>query len=463
MALLRKSKLTVKGQDALWSYFFIGPWLIGLVALTIGPMIASLYYSFTEYDILTPPNWIGLENYTKLLGDPLFWQSLKVTLQFALLALPLHLIIGYLLAVLLNQKVPGLNLWRTLYYLPSVISGVAVAVLWSRLFNPNLGWINYFLKSIIGINQPPGWLQDPQWAVPALIIMSLWSVGGTMIIYLSGLQGVPTALYEAARVDGANKFQSFVNITLPMTSPVIFFNLVIGLIRYLPILYRGLHNLGWDGRPGALDPVLQPVPVPKRLRVFRYGLRFGHGLDLVLHRAGPDPAGLQIVCSVGILRRRGEVMSSSANQIFAPIVEQKPVQSKPSRQSLLEALRSVKGEELVNKIMTLIVLTIGAVVILLPMVFMFGTSVKDKAQLKMFPPPILPYTYTTVVINGETWPLYAVTTDSGKAEMALVKKAPGGMGFFVDPKNPGVQVSLKIKTRPSSPTWISTGRTTMKP
>jgi len=251
MALLKKSKFTLKGQDALWSYFFIGPWLIGLVLLTIGPMIASLYYSFTEYDILTPPTWIALKNYTKLFSDPLFWQSLKVTLQFALLALPLNLIIGYLLAVLLNQKVPGLNLWRTLYYLPSVISGVAVAVLWARLFNPNLGWINYFLKSIVGINQPPGWLQDPQWAVPALIIMSLWSVGGTMIIYLSGLQGVPTALYEAARVDGANKFQSFVNITLPMTSPVIFFNLVIGLIgtfQYFTVAYTTSGGTGGPAR-----------------------------------------------------------------------------------------------------------------------------------------------------------------------------------------------------------------------
>jgi len=251
MALLKKSKFTLKGQDALWSYFFIGPWLIGLVLLTIGPMIASLYYSFTEYDILTPAKWIALKNYTKLFTDPLFWQSMKVTLQFALLALPLNLIIGYLLAVLLNQKVPGLNLWRTLYYLPSVISGVAVAVLWARLFNPNLGWINYFLKSIVGINQPPGWLQDPQWAVPALIIMSLWSVGGTMIIYLSGLQGVPTALYEAARVDGANKFQSFIHITLPMTSPVIFFNLVIGLIgtfQYFTVAYTTSGGTGGPAR-----------------------------------------------------------------------------------------------------------------------------------------------------------------------------------------------------------------------
>jgi multiple sugar transport system permease protein len=257
MVELKKSKqtftvkrVTLKTQDALWSYFFVSPFLLGLIIFTIGPMIASLYYSFTEYNILTPPNWIGLENYTKLLADALFWQSIKVTLYFAVWALPLNLIIGYLLAILLNQKVPGLNLWRTLYYLPSVISGVAVAVLWSRLFNPNLGWINFFLKSI-GLYDPPGWLQDPHWAVPALIIMSLWSVGGTMIIYLSGLQGVPTTLYEAARVDGANKFQSFVNITLPMTSPVIFFNLVMGLIgtfQYFTVAYTTSGGTGGPAR-----------------------------------------------------------------------------------------------------------------------------------------------------------------------------------------------------------------------
>lgn len=249
MASSHRFKLTLKRQEALWSYFFIGPWLIGLVLITIGPMLASLYYSLNNYNILTPPEWIGLENYTRLFADPLFWQSIKVTFKFAIFALPLNLTIGYLLAVLLNQKVPGLNLWRTLYYLPSVISGVAVAVLWSRLFNPNLGWINYAL-GVIGI-KGPAWLQSPDWAVPALVIMSLWSVGGTMIIYLSGLQGVPTTLYEAARVDGANKLQTFIHITLPMTSPVIFFNLVIGLIetfQYFTVVYTTTGGSGGPAR-----------------------------------------------------------------------------------------------------------------------------------------------------------------------------------------------------------------------
>lgn len=249
MASAHRFKLTLKGQDALWSYFFIGPWLIGLVLITISPMLASLYYSFNKYNILTPPQWIGLANYTKLFADPLFWQSIRVTLKFAIFALPLNLTIGYLLAVLLNQKIPGLNLWRTLYYLPSVISGVAVAVLWSRLFNPNLGWINYAL-SLIGI-KGPAWLQSTTWAIPALVIMSLWSVGGTMIIYLSGLQGVPTTLYEAARVDGANKLQTFFHVTLPMTSPVIFFNLIIGLIetfQYFTVVYTTTGGSGGPAR-----------------------------------------------------------------------------------------------------------------------------------------------------------------------------------------------------------------------
>lgn len=239
----------MRTEETLWAIFFISPWVIGLLAFTLGPMIASFYYSFNEYNILTPPQWLGFQNYIKLFNDDLFWQSWKVTLNFALFALPLNLVIGYLLAVLLNQKVPGLNLWRTIYYLPAVISGVAVAVLWSRLFNPNLGWINYAL-GLIGI-KGPAWLQSPDWAIPALIIMNLWSVGGTMIIYLSGLQGVPTTLYEAARVDGANRVQSFFHITLPMTSPVIFFNLVMGLIstfQYFTVAYTTSGGTGGPAR-----------------------------------------------------------------------------------------------------------------------------------------------------------------------------------------------------------------------
>jgi multiple sugar transport system permease protein len=242
-----KIKMNFSRREALWAYLFISPWIIGFLIFTLGPMIASLYYSFSAYDIVSTPIWRGLDNYQKLfLEDPLFWHSLKVTINYAVLALPLNLVIGFLIAVLLNQKIPGVNVWRTVYFLPSVIAGVAVALLWVRIFNTRIGLLNPFLKSI-GIANPPGWLQDPEWAVPALVIMSLWSVGGSMIIYLAGLQGVPTSLYEAAKIDGANSWRRFRHITIPMMTPVIFYNLVHGLIgafNYFTEVYVATDGTG---------------------------------------------------------------------------------------------------------------------------------------------------------------------------------------------------------------------------
>lgn len=222
---------TLAQREKAWAYAFITPWLIGFFIFTLGPMLASLYFSFTDYNIIDAPQWEGLANYQRVFfQDPLFWHSLKRTLYFAALALPLGLLFGFLLALLLNQDVPGVNLWRTFYFLPSVIAGVAVALLWMRIFNPRVGFLNPFLENVFGINNPPGWLQDPDWAIPALVIMSLWGVGGSMIIYLAGLQGIPTTLYEAAKIDGASSRQRFWHVTLPMMTPVIFYNLVIGLI-----------------------------------------------------------------------------------------------------------------------------------------------------------------------------------------------------------------------------------------
>jgi multiple sugar transport system permease protein len=210
-------------------------------------MVASLYYSFSNYNIISAPIWTGMANYKKLfLEDPLFWHSLKVTIKFAVLALPLNLIVGFTLAVLLNQSIPGVNVWRTMYFLPSVIAGVAVALLWVRIFNTRIGLLNPFLQSI-GISNPPGWLQDPAWAVPSLVIMGLWSVGGSMIIYLAGLQGIPTVLYEAAKIDGANNWHRFWHVTIPMMTPVIFYNLVLGLIgafNYFTEVYVATEGSG---------------------------------------------------------------------------------------------------------------------------------------------------------------------------------------------------------------------------
>lgn len=231
MRLFFKRGLSLSHREAIWAYIFISPWIIGFLVFTIGPMLASLYFSFTDYNIIDPPVWTGLANYQKLFfEDPLFWHSLKRTLYFALLALPLGLLFGFFLALLLNQDIPGVNLWRTIYFLPSVIAGVAVALLWIRIFNPKVGILNPFLENVLGINNPPGWLNDPEWAIPALVLMSLWGVGGSMIIYLAGLQGIPTHLYEAAKIDGANSRQRFRHVTLPLMTPVIFYNLILGLI-----------------------------------------------------------------------------------------------------------------------------------------------------------------------------------------------------------------------------------------
>lgn len=221
--------MSMRRRESLWGYVFISPWLIGFIIFTVGPMIASLFLSLTSYNITTAPVFIRLDNYIKLFtADPKFWHSLGVTVKFAAIAIPLNLVFGFVLALLLNQNVPGVSFWRTIYYLPSVIAGVAVAILWSLIFNPRFGILNWLL-SLVGIDGP-GWLASPDWAVPALIIMSLWSVGGGMIIYLSGLQSIPTALYEAAELDGANGWQRLFNITIPLMSPVIFYNLVIGII-----------------------------------------------------------------------------------------------------------------------------------------------------------------------------------------------------------------------------------------
>jgi multiple sugar transport system permease protein len=225
----KPKKATLARREAITAYLLISPWLIGFVVFTLGPMLASLIFSFTDYSIVKPTHFLGLQNYiTMLFNDYRFWHSLKVTLTYAIFAIPLGLALGLGLALLLNAKIPAIAAWRTIYYTPSVVSGVAVAILWAYLFNPQYGVINWLL-SLVGI-KGPGWLTSPQWALPALIIMSLWGVGGGMIIYLAGLQGIPTTFYEAAEVDGANAVQKFFNITLPMITPVLFYNLIIGII-----------------------------------------------------------------------------------------------------------------------------------------------------------------------------------------------------------------------------------------
>ncbi|MFN8493810.1 MAG: sugar ABC transporter permease [Caldilineaceae bacterium] len=215
-------------QDILTAYLCLLPWLIGFAAFVVGPMLFSLGLSFYESDLLTRTYFVGLTNYQDLFKEPLFWQSLKVTFIYAFTTVPLGTAIALLIATLLNQKIVGLGIWRTIYYLPTVISGVAVSLLWLQIFNPRAGLLNNFL-GLFGI-QGPSWLYDSTWALPSLIIMSVWGVGANMLLYLAGLQGIPTHLYEAATIDGANAWHRFRAITIPMLSPTIFFNVTISLI-----------------------------------------------------------------------------------------------------------------------------------------------------------------------------------------------------------------------------------------
>lgn len=243
---MKKQKMTNRQRtEALQGFAFISPWMIGFVCFALGPVIFSLCLSFCKWDILTPIQFVGMKNYAKMVQDPLVGKSLVNTLYYAAFAIPLGMCGALGTALLLNQKLKAMRLFRTLFYVPSVTSGVATFLLWSFIFNPEMGLMNRALshkvpwielvngiaiKYIPFIANPPKWLADPTWAMPALIIMSLWGVGGGMLIYLAGLQGIPEELYEAALLDGANPIQKFWYVTIPMLSPTIFFNLIMSII-----------------------------------------------------------------------------------------------------------------------------------------------------------------------------------------------------------------------------------------
>jgi multiple sugar transport system permease protein len=276
-------------REALECYLFILPAVLGIVFFSLGPTVAAALLSFTDYALLSPPTWIGLANYQALLHDPYFWQSLKVTAVYVSVGLPLYTVSSLLVALLMNQQVRGIGLLRTIFYLPSVISGVAVALLWRWLFNPQFGLLNQLL-GYVGI-KGPDWLGDPATALPSLIGMGLWSIGGSMLVYLAGLQGIPTDLYEAAEIDGATWWGKFWRITLPLLSPVLFFNIVLGVIgafqwftepavitnggpenatlSYTLYLYRNAFSYLQMGYASALAWILFGIVLVLTLLVFR--------------------------------------------------------------------------------------------------------------------------------------------------------------------------------------------------
>ena len=235
-------------REALTGYLFISPWLFGFIVFFLGPIIASLVLSFTRWNIVGDPIWVGLDNYITIFTEDLrFRKAVEVTLTYSIFYLPLEVLCGIGLAVLMNQKLRGIGVFRTLFYMPSVVPQVAAALVWVWMLNQRYGVINTLLNNV-GI-AGPNWLGSPQYILPSLILIALWGVGGSAIIYLAGLQNIPEVLYEAATVDGANALQKFVRITLPLLTPTIFFQLVLGLIGVFQTFTPAFIAAGQTGGP----------------------------------------------------------------------------------------------------------------------------------------------------------------------------------------------------------------------
>ncbi len=229
-ARLRLGKNARKEEQV--AYLFLLPWIVGVVAFLLIPLIWAVWLSLTDEQLFVKGSFVGLRNYIDIFTkDDLFRKSLMVTFRWVLITTPLYLVLGLMLSLLLNQRIPGMHLFRTILYIPAVLSGIAVGILWLNLLNPELGAVNYILYEWFNVENPPYWFSDPTWAMPGLVLVGLWGIGGSAVIYLAGLQNIPPHLYEAASIDGAGAFRKFFNITLPMLSPTMFFLLVTGVIE----------------------------------------------------------------------------------------------------------------------------------------------------------------------------------------------------------------------------------------
>src|SRR5215208_4694376 len=249
----RRSVAVVKEERA--AFLFLTPWFAGLFLFIVIPLGYAVYISMTDRRLISrgPANFIGLDNYVYMFTkDGFFYHSLYITAKWLVLTTPLFLAAGLVISLFLNQKYFGMNVFRTILYIPAVVSGVAVAVLWLQLLNPELGVVNYVLIQL-GVDNPPYWLEDPEWAMPAVLLMGLWGVGGYAIIYLAGLQNIPPHLYEAATIDGAGAWGKFRHVTLPMLSPTIFFLLLNAVIDAL-LIFGPLFVLTLRGSEGLGGP-----------------------------------------------------------------------------------------------------------------------------------------------------------------------------------------------------------------
>jgi multiple sugar transport system permease protein len=240
-------------RRARWGYVFIAPWLIGFVLFTAFPMVATLVFSFTNINLTQsePLQFVGLKNYETLLRDQQTWTSLGITFKFAALALPLAVILPLLVALLLHSRhLKGSGAFRILFFLPFVVPFVATVFIWGGMLNPETGWINAALEAI-GVENPPGWLEDPSWVYPGLALIGVWGIGAGMIVYLAALKGIPSDLYEAAKIDGAGAWQSLRHITVPMLTPVIFYTIVLSVVEVLQYFLVPLVLQEGTGEPGG--------------------------------------------------------------------------------------------------------------------------------------------------------------------------------------------------------------------
>ncbi len=279
MPAVRPGLRRARRREALTFYAFISPWLFGFVTLVALPMLSSLALSFTDWDSFQPPQFVGLSNYVELFtDDPLFWEALGHTLYFAAVSVPLSLLIALGLASLLARPMRGARFFRTVIYIPAVVPLVAAAMIFKWLLAPDAGPVNAAL-ALFGIDGP-AWLLDADWVIPAIILLSLWQVGAGTILLIAALQGVPPELYEAARIDGASRFQQFWRISVPMVTPVLFFNLVTGLIAGFQV-FSQVYVLT-DGTSGPDNASLMLVPYIYDNAFRNYDMGYASALAWVL-------------------------------------------------------------------------------------------------------------------------------------------------------------------------------------
>ncbi len=260
-------RLSQRAQEEVWAYVFIAPWVIGFLIFTFGAMAFSLGLSFLDTDLLSTTKFIGLNNYVNLAKDPLFWNALRVTVLYTVLLVPPGTIIALAIAVLLNQKIRPLGMWRTVYYLPALVSGVAVAVLWGWVLDPDYGLLNSGL-AFVHLPQPR-WLLSEFWVIPAIVLIALWGAGANMLLYLAGLQNIPSQLNEAARIDGASSRIVFFRITLPLLTPTIFFNFIINMIGSFQVF--NTNYVLTQGGPNNASTTLVLFLYTKAFAQFHFG------------------------------------------------------------------------------------------------------------------------------------------------------------------------------------------------